>query len=260
MRRRTIITSAILAMALFASPATANIQPTFRTENVYFTCPGPTKLHQANWIPKAAGQTTNPSWRTAEPSGSVQSGAGCGSADWGGTSNELYSPVFQGTFTGNLQSMTVRIHQLLLGNARSGSTETLRLFGDIDGVPIFPAGAQPNHGRTVTVTPVDANSGVTEVFEFTITNLGFAEDITDENGNVVGTRTGGAATENGDGAQERTITLGLGLHGTALSLDPAAPAGHKAGFFVWDTTEVPSGITFNPATPAAATVAADLPE
>jgi len=31
-------------------------------------------------------------------------------------------------------------------------------------------------------------------------------------------------------------------------------------FFVWDTTEVPSGITFNPAGLAAATVKADLPD
>jgi hypothetical protein len=33
----------------------------------------------------------------------------------------------------------------------------------------------------------------------------------------------------------------------------------QASGWVWDTTEVPSGITFNPPTLAAAKIAADLP-
>ena len=151
--------------------------------------------------------------------------------------------------------MTVRVHQLVTGNLRSGGTETLRLFGDVDGQPLFPPGAQPSHGRTVTVTPVKSADGAIETYEFTITNLGIAEDIYDENGNVVDTRTGGLVSEDGDGTNVHTIALGLGVHGTAFG----QPTGYKVATWVWDTTEVPGGITFNPATPAAATVAANMP-
>ena len=252
MRRRTIILSALLAMALFASPTSANVQPTLRSETVYFHCPGPTKAHQANYVAGALSGGSFANWNATAPTQSASEGAGCGGLDWGGTTNPFYDPMFKGEFTGNLKTMTVRIHNLLLGNATSGATESLRIWGDIDGVPIFPAS-----GRAVQVTPVVNSNGSTEMYEFTITNIGIIEDITDENGNVIGTRTGGAVTETGDGTQVRTITLGIGLNGTNFGGDPA---GHKAGALVWDTTEVPGGITFNPAAPAAATLAADLPE
>ena len=255
--QRATLSTLFMVLVLAISPASAAdaTRPTFRTEAVYFHCPGPTKVQQANW---AAGITSGGSynpWNTTAPGGSVQTGAGCGSVDWGGTSNNVYDPVFRGEFTGNLSSITVRIHQLVTGNARQSGTETLRLIGDIDGAPIFPAGAQPANGRTVTVTPVRVNSGATDLYEFTITNLGFYEEGVDGAGNPY-SRSGGMATELGDGTTVHTLTLGIGLHGTAFGQDAA---GHKATAFVWDTTEVPSGMTFNPATPAAVTVAADLP-
>jgi hypothetical protein len=53
----------------------------------------------------------------------------------------------------------------------------------------------------------------------------------------------------------RTLRLYIGLQ----SSPGTAPQETGTEFFVWDTTEVPSGITFNPISPAAATVAADLP-
>lgn len=244
-----------LVVLLGAAPSSANDlaeRPTFRSEDVYFHCEGPTKLHQVNWV-ASLGAAVAP-WSTTAPAGSVQAGEGCGAADWGGTSNSVYDPIFRGTFTGNLQSMTVRLHEFVVGNA-GPATQTLRLTGDIDGIPIFPAGAQPGDGRTVTVSPEVKNDGATRVYEFTITNLGFVEEVSDPEGNV-SYRTGGAATESGDGTRERTITLTVGLHGTALGQDPT---GHQASVFVWDTTEVPSGITFNPAEPAVAVVQADLP-
>jgi hypothetical protein len=47
--------------------------------------------------------------------------------------------------------------------------------------------------------------------------------------------------------------------GTRLGPTTCAFLYQRVSTLVWDTTEVPSGITFNPATQAAATVAADLP-
>jgi hypothetical protein len=224
---------------------------------VYFHCNGQTKIYQANWAAAiGAGGSPSVPWSTAPPPGSVTDQNGCGGLDWGGTSNDFYDPVFSGTFNGNLRDMTIRIYNFVANATRSEATDSLRLLAEIDGVPLFPPGAQPNNGRTVTVTPVSGNMGATDFYEFSITNIGFADEVKDASGNVIDVKTGGAALEEGNGEMEHTINLWIGRHGTAFGQDPA---GHKAGFWVWDTTEVPSGIVFNPPTLAAATVAADLP-
>ena len=248
--RRATLSTLFMVLVLAVSPASAAdaTRPTFRTETVYFHCAGQTKVYQADWTASLSAYAVP--WNTSAPSESVQDGAGCGGADWGGTSNPAYDPVFRGDFTGNLSSLTVRLHQLVTGNARQTATESLRVWGDIDGVAIFPAA-----GRKVTVTPVRSNSGATDLYEFTITNLGFYEEGVDDAGNAY-TRSGGLATEAGDGVNVHTLTLGVGLDGAAFSTDVA---NYKATAWVWDTTEVPSGLTFNPAAPAGASVAADLP-
>lgn len=105
-----------------------------------------------------------------------------------------------------------------------------------------------NAGRNAVVTPVLSSTGASEYLEFSITNLGFANDVLDANGNVVDVNTGGLAKEDGDGTAERSVML---------VLDSAVA--EQASGWVWDTTEVPSGITFNPPTLAAAKIASDLP-
>lgn len=261
MRRTRLLAAAVTALALVANPAFGShgdVHPSFRTEQTYFTCPGPTKVHQVNWPLAVAGLTTNPSWSTSAP-GSAQGGAGCGAADWAGTTNALYSPAFVGKFTGNLRDMTIRVHQLLTHNVRQSGTETLRLAADIDGIPLFLVGAQPEHGRTVTVTPTVTNNSVTELYEFSITNIGYANDVLDAEGNVVGVERGGAALEDGIGAEEHTITIYLGLHGPALSTN-SDPTKYEAATWAWGASEVAGGITFNPTQLAPAKVAADLPQ
>jgi len=252
--------AAVAIVGLVATPAPAThggIHPTFRQESVWFKCPGPTKLHQANWVTVYGNAPASfAPWAATPPAGSVFDGAGCGALDYGGTTNTFYSAVFRGPVVGNLRDMTVRIHNLLLGNAREGTTETLRLTGDIDGVPIFPPGTTPSAGRTVEVTPVTGNSGATELYEFSITNLGYAVDVFDDEGELIDVETGGAALEDGDGSQAHVLTLYIGLHGPGLGSDP----GQKVSLLVWDTTEVPSGITFNPSSLADARMAANLPD
>jgi hypothetical protein len=259
MLRLRHLTAATTVVVLAAVPAFAGhggVHPTFRSEEVFFTCAGPTKLHQANWAMTLGDPSANPSWTTTAPSQSVQEGAGCGAADWGGTTNVVYSPIFEGTVTGNLRDLTIRVHELLTHASRTSGTETLRLYAELNGTPLFPAGTQPANGRTVEVTPTVTNSGATALYEFSITGLGFAEDVLDEAGDVVGVSTGGAVRENGDGTRKRTLTIFLGVHGTAFG---QSPAGHKGAAWAWGTTEAPGGITFNPPTLAEATVAADLP-
>ena len=61
----------------------------------------------------------------------------------------------------------------------------------------------------------------------------------------------------GEARQTEGKLIDIETGGTALG---QTPQGHKAGNWVWDTTEVPSGMTFNPSSLAAARVAADLPD
>jgi hypothetical protein len=256
--------SALVMVLILAVPASAGhggIHPTFSTRNVYFHCSGETKLYQANWL-IALATTTNlyggaTAWNTTQPSQSVTEGAGCGAFDVGWSTNEIYDAVFEGTFTGNLRDLTVRIHEFASNQTRSGASKQLKIFAAIDGEPIFPIGGQEGtyEGRNVSVTPTRVNSGATDLYEFSITNIGYAQDIFDSQGKPIDVETGGMALEDGNGSTEHTLRLFIGGESAPLEGDP--PTGLQ--MWAWDTTEVPSGITFNPASLAAAKVAADLP-
>lgn len=258
--QRSLILALVLGAVAVAVPASAEhggIHPTFASQRVYFHCSGETKVYNVNWLAAAGGESSQVPWTTAAPAGSVTSGAGCGSLDFGWIVNELADAVFVGTFTGNLRDMTVQLDEFLVGQLRENGSPTLRVYGEIDGVPIFPKGLTEGayDGRPLTVTPTRVNSGATDRYVFSITNLGYAIDVLDEEGAVVDVETGGMAFEDGNGTEEHTLKLMVGME-TGPGGDP--PTGTTA--WVWDTTEVPSGLTFNPATLADAQVAADLPD
>ena len=230
------------AATLLAVPAGAEeiIVPELATLPTYFHCTGDSKVLNALLVQDV------PSWDATAPSASVQSGAGCGFADPGsrtGTNQEnVYDAVFKGFYAGNLDSLTVRMYDMGAGAARTGAAQTLDVRLSVDGVSMFgthvPApspldavlGAPvPVPSSTqVTVKPVASSTGASNLVEFTITGLDFLD-------------------EDGTGILEREVLL------TVNSRSEHASA------WVMDTTEVPSGITFNPATPAAASVAATTP-
>jgi len=256
--------AALVGLVLIVPPASATHggnHPRFGTRNVYFHCTGETKLYNANWLIAAA--TTNnlyggaTAWNTTRPADSVTDGAGCGGLDTGGGTNEAGDPVFEGSFFGNLRDMTVQIHEFVTNQTRSGAIKQLKIYAEIDGEPIFPKGATEGayDGRTISVTPTRVNSGATDLYEFSITNIGYANDILDAQGKVIDVETGGMALEDGNGTTEHTLRLLIGGASPLLG-DP--PTGLQ--FWVWDTSEVPSGITFNPTELAPAKVAADLPD
>lgn len=261
--KRSGILAAAAALTLVlgvVSPSSATHggnHPTFRSRNVWFHCTGETKLQQVNWLTSAGSGASDATWNESPPAGSVVDGAGCGSFEPGWVSNELYDAVFVGSFYGNLRDMTVRIHQFIMGQTRQGDTQRLRVYAEIDGEPIFPGGTPDTGytGRTLTVTPEEDNSGATHLFEFSITNIGYANDVFDAEGRLIDVETGGIATEDGNGTQEHSLKLLIGAD-SFLGEDP--PTGWD--FWVWDTSEVPSGITFNPSSLATAKVAADLPD
>ncbi len=248
-----------LTLATSAAATHGGIHPTFRSQTVYFHCTGETPVQQVNYLASNGSSSSYATWDSSPPPGSVTAGEGCGGADMGGASFEGLDPVFEGTFTGNLRDLTVRLYDFILNNNRAeGVPVSLRVYAEVDGVPIFPGGTPEEGGyagRSFTVTPTRENSGVTDRFEFTITNVGFANEVPDASGNVVDVETGGAALEDGNGVMEHTLKLLVGFNAFAGE----EPQTTGTDFFVWDTDEVPSGITFNPSDPAAATVAADLP-
>ena len=243
--RLAMAAAAMLTVAV-SGPASAThggIHPSFRSERVYFHCAGPIKVQNVALITDGT-----PSWNTTEPDQSVQEGAGCGAVDPGaarGSGQEtIYDAPFSGTFTGNLRDFTVELHNLALSRVRPGELFTVRVRLSIDGTPVFAETA----GQFVNVTPVASSTGASEKFLFSITELGCTRDIVDANGNVVGVKTGGFATENGDGTTEHEILL---------TIDSFAV--NQASAWVWDTTEVPSGITFNPSKLETAKLRVDNP-
>jgi hypothetical protein len=253
---------ALLTLLILAAPASAGhggIHPTFSTRTVYFHCTGDTPVYNVNWLHQTGASTAYARWDATPPAGSVADGEGCGGADAGWVMNEVYDPVFEGTFVGNLRDMTIRISDVGLNNDRdAGVPVGMRIYAEIDGVPLFPQGVVEGgyEGRAFTVTPTRENLGATDKFEFTVTNIGTVKEIVDGAGNVVDVQTAGAVREDGDGVEEHTIKLVLGLD----AFPGNEPQTSGGTFWAWDTTEVPSGITFNPASPAAAKVKADLPD
>jgi hypothetical protein len=240
MRTRLSLVAAGLVLVL-AGPASAThggIHPTFRNETVYFHCTGPTKISNLNNI-NAQGQA----WDTNAPTQSVQQGAGCGAIDFGAVRNAgLVDGYFKGKFTGNLRDLTLRVHNLLLGRARNTPQLTVKISElEIDGALVVD-------NLTANVTPVVSSTGASELVELSITGIGSATEVKDANGNVIDVQTSGLATEDGDGTTVHDITI-------YLDTDP----NQQQSAWVWDTTEVPSGIVFNPPTLAAAQIAATPP-
>lgn len=251
--------SLVLILASAASATHGGIHPTLKTENVYFHCTGDTPVYNVNWLKDVGASTAYARWDTSPPAGSVVDGEGCGGADAGWVTNEVYDPVFEGSFTGNLRDMTIRIDDLVLNNDRDAATPVqLRIYAEIDGFSLFPRGVTEGgyDGRVFTVTPSRVNMGATDHFEFSVTNIGTIKEIKDASGNVIDVQTGGAVQETGNGTMEHTIKIILGL----ASFPGEEPQTTGGTFWVWDTSEVPSGITFNPTQLAPNTVKADLPD
>ena len=149
-----------------------------------------------------------PSWNTTPPAGSVQAGHGCGYYD--NVLNNATAPtdgVWEGKFAGNLKSLTVELHRLLPAHGATFPNR-LRVLLDVDGENIL------NHDNVV-ITPTNSSTNASQMAKITITGLSYA-------------------TEEGDGTQERTIRLSVRSFNETQSV------------WVFDTTEVPAGITFNP--------------
>lgn len=236
---RILAVVAVLALAAPAAATHGGSHPTFRSERVYFHCGGDPNL-------KVQNATLPAPWDTSAPGGSVTDGEGCGAIDpaflVNVSGNSRNDASFTGTFTGNVRDLTVELW--VLGHTTLSATNdqvTAEVTLDVDGVRLMD--------RAVKAVPlVESESGASRLAELTITDLGCAEEILDAEGQVVDVVTDGLATEDGEGTTEHEITLGVGTGGNVGGVRV------EIAGWVWDTTEVPSGITFNDDTPATTTL------
>jgi hypothetical protein len=195
----------IAVVGALAVPASGQeVVPTFRNERVYFKCADGAKVQN---VPVSQG--TIPSWGTAPPAGSAAAGNGCGFYENAGNAAGL-NLEFKGTFTGNLDNLTVELHDIYAGAGRPNNQIQMRAVLNIDGEELVVTELQN--------FPTSASSnGVTQRIAFTFTQLNFDDEI-------------------GDGTQVHEIHF-VARGGTETQ-----------SLFVWDATEVPAGLTFNPAT------------
>ena len=228
--RKLILMFCVLALGAVPATASEVPVPTLRTETVYFHCEGTAKLANAN----QAQAGTLPSWNTTAPAQSVQQGAGCGWADPSAlrspqAGNSANDGAWRGTFTGNLETLTVRLHSISAGPGRTGAAQTFNVTLFVDGESMFGIASDGRAARAaVTLVPVVSSTQASSLYEFSIKDLPFK-------------------LEDADGTTTRQIILNV------------AAASEPLMGWVYDTTEVPSGMTFNPATLAPVQVAAVPP-
>ena len=157
-----------------------------------------------------------PTWDTKLPAQSVQEGAGCGQYDniLSGGINNNADALWAGTFTGNLDSFNVQLHRM--GDTVGATApDLLSVTLTIDGVVRYEG--------DVTGNRVVNNMGVTHEVSFGFRNVNLK-------------------SEEGDGVTEHTVQLMVASYNETQSM------------WVYDTTEVPAGITFNPSKLAAGAI------
>lgn len=169
---RVLITAvATVALAVPATAQTEGFTPVLTEERTYLLCDGPNKVQN---------DRTPVAWNTTAPATSYTAGAGCGFADSGESAEETKPVVGEdptgelvlaGTYTGNLDNLTVHLHVIDGPWTRSG------LFGmeiitsvEVDGNVIYDS------ADAVDVSYVRSASGATILGEYTVTGIGLVEE------------------------------------------------------------------------------------
>ncbi len=198
------------------------------------------------------------------PEVSFTEGGGCGTVD---------EPVFSAAGTGaspyqfsaggfaeagDVDAVTFELHFLGPNLGYAGQPVHLDVEAEVDSVSLFGTKTSPDAtgdnpqtsaaAQRIEVVPVVSDSGASVMVEFTVTGL-------DELFEAIGP----------EGSQFRTIQFSFGPPHTAqCGTLPTndTPRCVPSGFTGWvmGASEVPSGVTFNPAEPAAVTVPVVLDE
>ena len=208
MRRSVaLVVTALLAAATPAVASTDPAAPTLRTEKVFFHCSGGANNKLQN---TEVAQGRIPTWNTTAPTTSFTAGGGCGHYDNILSSSAATRPTdaqWAGTFTGNLDRLTLELHRLLpTSGASLPNRITLEVL--VDGVSEFTG--------PVNFTTTASSSGAWHSTFITLDKIGLAK-------------------EPGDGTKARTVQVNVASFNETQSA------------WVFDASEVPAGIEFNPA-------------
>jgi hypothetical protein len=221
MVNKVVLGAAVIALAVAVLPAAAEEEDEWelelRTEDVWFLC-GEHKVQNVDDLEQRYA-----TWDTTPPDESVADGAGCGSVDSVFTNTQQHNPydsTWVGDFDGNLDTLTVEVHNIYLGPARVTEEFEVAVRLYVDGLNLFG-----ELGDQLVVPAVRSSTGLSEMIRFTITDIGLVEERDD-----------------------RLHHIALVLHGgTPHHREPTIT--DTLSGWVWGTTEVPSGITFNPEEP-----------
>ena len=182
------------------------------TERVYFHCTDDT-IKVAN-LTSLTGAP--PSFDPTAPDQSVQEGAGCGALDTPLTGTSDDNPIYDAPFAGywvpaeksDLDTLTIRMHVIDAGLARADDGFVFGAHLRVNGEELISRDSE------FEVVPIPSETGISREIVLTVEDIGL-EDIE---------------------AAQVNLTL------YSIYFDTNTNA------WVWDTTEVPSGIDFNPAT------------
>ncbi len=230
MPRFSRIAAVLCAGVLAAAPASAahtaagEFVPEYVETPVYFHCNGDTKVSNLH----ATLDSNYVSWDTNKPTASYTSGAGCGTADSAveGTAdrNPIYDFTVAGFYTGNVDTLTLRLWAIE-GFGRTANKMDMKVHVTIDGEDVLKRGTVAN------AVPIASSTGATRLYEVTITgvDLGRESDHSTE-------------------------------HEVLATVYPQF-VNRTGGGIVWvyDAAEVDSGLVFNDTTPAATTIARNVP-
>ena len=225
---RMVATASFLVMAI-GGPAAATHTPAgevFAPEYVetatYLHCNGATKFSNLH----ATVDGNRVGFNTTKPTASYTSGAGCGTVDTFLSGSANHNPIYDfpvaGTFTGNINNITVRFWTIDAGVSRVIDEMNFGAYLVIDGTDVV---ARPADAPNVEVIPVNSSTGISRLVEFTFTNIGLSSEA--------------------DHTAEHTIELTM--EGWFTDTD-------AVNVWVYDAAEIDSGLVINDTTPSAVKV------
>jgi hypothetical protein len=215
MRKTAAVSIAALAISLMmmGAPASATHggpHPTFKLQTDHFQCLADNRIQNFG---RNSGQV--PTWGPTAPTTALTAGGGCiqyeNLLSNTGTYTSPWDLAFEGTFVGNLKTITFEIY---LANLPQASVPELTANATllVDGEPV--------HTATQTNFSPEAAGNIKKItFSYTRLDKRFA-------------------TQDGDGDTERQIGFSFGSFNEQQIL------------FAWGATDAPSKIVFNPETTA----------
>lgn len=217
------LVAALAALLLVAGPAAADhtlpgepFVPAYVETPVFLHCNGDTKVSNVH----ALLEDSLVSWDETAPTGSYTTGSGCGTADTfaNGTAdhNPAYDFPLRGTYTGNIDNITIRFWAIDAAGSRAFDEFTVDLHLIIDGKDIL---ARPTQAHAMAIP---SSTGIARLYEVTVTNVNLSS------------------------AADHTME-----HDVQLTLYTKYVDGSGALAWVYDAAEVDSGLVFNDTTPAA---------